>query len=375
MKLALIQPYYSLDMKDAEGLLQWELDALDSLDESYDLVVLPENADIPALAKTDADRAYCYEHFTGKLLSKCAETAKRCGAMVFVNARSEGKGGLLRNTTWAFDRTGTLRGQYLKRHLTPRETKYLDTSYADEFAPPPIVEMDGLRFGFLTCYDFYFYEAFAALARQNPDIIIGCSHQRSDTKTALEMFSQCCAYNTGAYVARASVSMGQDSKLGGCSMLVAPTGQVLCNTESRIGVLTAEFDPREKYRKPGGFGNPEMLHKEYIEQGRRPWQYRPGGAGTVLPDALMPYPRVCAHRGFNTVAPENSLPAYGAAVALGAQEIELDLRETADGDVEFYQAMGLSLTFDHRVVDGAPAAKFLKVLAERLENIEFLMAM
>ena len=60
---------------------------------------------------------------------------------------------------------------------------------------------------------------------------------------------------------------------------------------------------------------------------------------------------------------------------LGVCGLMLRPRETADGEVEFYQAMGLSLTFDHRVVDGAPAAKFLKVLAERLENIEFLLAM
>ena len=52
---------------------------------------------------------------------------------------------------------------------------------------------------------------------------------------------------------------------------------------------------------------------------------------TCPSDAEMPYPRVCAHRGFNTVAPENSLPAWGAAVALGAEEIEFDLWETADG--------------------------------------------
>ena len=43
------------------------------------------------------------------------------------------------------------------------------------------------------------------------------------------------------------------------------------------------------------------------------------------------YPRVCAHRGFKTVAPENSLPAFAAAVALGAPEIEMDIRFTADG--------------------------------------------
>ena len=48
-------------------------------------------------------------------------------------------------------------------------------------------------------------------------------------------------------------------------------------------------------------------------------------------DAEMPYPRICAHRGFNTIAPENSMPAWGAAIALGADEIEFDLWETADG--------------------------------------------
>lgn len=53
----------------------------------------------------------------------------------------------------------------------------------------------------------------------------------------------------------------------------------------------------------------------------------------VLPDSVMPYPRVCAHRGFNTVAPENSMPAFGAAIALGAEEVEFDLWETADGKI------------------------------------------
>ena len=50
----------------------------------------------------------------------------------------------------------------------------------------------------------------------------------------------------------------------------------------------------------------------------------------VLTDRLMPYPRVCAHRGFNTVAPENSMPAFGAAVAMGAEEIEFDLWPSRD---------------------------------------------
>ncbi len=47
-------------------------------------------------------------------------------------------------------------------------------------------------------------------------------------------------------------------------------------------------------------------------------------------------------------------------------------RVRADGSV--YPAMGLSLTFDHRALDGAPAAKFLKELCTSLENFELLLA-
>lgn len=38
-----------------------------------------------------------------------------------------------------------------------------------------------------------------------------------------------------------------------------------------------------------------------------------------------------------------------------------------------YPAMGLSLTFDHRAVDGAPAARFLKDLCAALETFELLL--
>jgi len=47
-------------------------------------------------------------------------------------------------------------------------------------------------------------------------------------------------------------------------------------------------------------------------------------------------------------------------------------RLKADGSV--YSAMGLSLTFDHRAIDGAPAARFLKDLATALENFDILLA-
>jgi pyruvate dehydrogenase E2 component (dihydrolipoamide acetyltransferase) len=43
------------------------------------------------------------------------------------------------------------------------------------------------------------------------------------------------------------------------------------------------------------------------------------------------------------------------------------------GGMATYPSMGLSLTIDHRVVDGAPAARFLRDLCSNLENFELLL--
>jgi pyruvate dehydrogenase E2 component (dihydrolipoamide acetyltransferase) len=42
------------------------------------------------------------------------------------------------------------------------------------------------------------------------------------------------------------------------------------------------------------------------------------------------------------------------------------------GKIEVAPIMKLSLSFDHRVVDGAPAARFLQLLKSKLETLSFL---
>ncbi|MBQ7968378.1 MAG: 2-oxo acid dehydrogenase subunit E2 [Clostridia bacterium] len=58
---------------------------------------------------------------------------------------------------------------------------------------------------------------------------------------------------------------------------------------------------------------------------------------------------------------------------LGVCNITRRVKQVNGQDV-FYDAMGLSLTFDHRALDGAPAARFLKELCTNLENFNLLMA-
>ena len=195
MKVCIIQPAYSTDYDKSELYFNEQLKLIDRCDDSMDLIVLPEACDIPCLAgcKENADRASA--KFLEPLLQKVSETARRCNAMVFVSARSNEPTGS-RNTTYAFDRKGEIVGKYFKQHLTPGEVNKtkLDSDYSFEWSEPTVIEMEGLRFGFLTCYDFYFYEMFANMARQNLDIVIGCSHQRSDTHLALQIMSQNLAY-------------------------------------------------------------------------------------------------------------------------------------------------------------------------------------
>ena len=151
----------------------------------------------------------------------------------------------------------------------------MDSDYTMEYSEPYILELEGIRFGFMTCYDFYFYEAFANIARNHVDVIIGCSLQRSDSHHAIETMCRFLAYNTNSYVIRSSVSFSEESEICGASMIVSPEGKVLANMKGRFGLESIEFDPKQKYYKAAGFGNPPASHYEYIEYGRKPWQYRP----------------------------------------------------------------------------------------------------
>lgn len=334
MKTCVLQPPYAPTAAGVESSFQWLLDNLAQCDESLDLIVLPEFSDVPARTATAAEYHAAVSNNNARLLAACAATAKRCHAVLFVNAIHETPAGI-RNTTYAYDRTGACVGHYYKRHVTAGEHRTLgfDVSYTREWSKPYMLEIEGVRYAFLTCYDFYFFESFSNLARFKPDIVIGCSLQRSDRLDALEFINAFCAYNTAAYLVRASVSMGLDSKVGGSSMIVEPTGRILGNMQSRVGALTVTFDPQKKYLKPAGFGNPPNTHPAYCEIGRRPWQYRPAGSAIATWFAEAAPKRLCAHRGFSTVAPENSLAAFGSAVALGASEIEFDLWWTKDGEI------------------------------------------
>ena len=74
--------------------------------------------------------------------------------------------------------------------------------------------------------------------------------------------------------------------------------------------------------------------------------------------------------GIESFTPVINPPQTGI---LGVCGITTRVREV-NGQIEAYPAMGLSLTYDHRALDGSPASRFLKDLKYNLENFTLLLA-
>ena len=96
-------------------------------------------------------------------------------------------------------------------------------------------------------------------------------------------------------------------------------------------------------------------------------------SGTISPDKLKGGSFTITNLGslgIESFTPVINPPQTGI---LGVDTITRRIKEVNGEDVT-YPAMGLSLTFDHRALDGAPAAKFLKELCAALENFDILLA-
>lgn len=94
--------------------------------------------------------------------------------------------------------------------------------------------------------------------------------------------------------------------------------------------------------------------------------------GTINPDLLTGATFTITNLG--TFGVESFTPVINPPQTgiLGVNTIITRVKEE-NGVVSTYPAMGLSLTFDHGALDGAPAAKFLQALVQALENFSILL--
>lgn len=96
-------------------------------------------------------------------------------------------------------------------------------------------------------------------------------------------------------------------------------------------------------------------------------------SGAATPDLLQGASFTISNLGsfgIESFTPVINTPQTGI---LGVDTITTRVREV-NGEIKTYPAMGLSLTYDHRAVDGAPASRFLKDLKFNLENFSILLS-
>jgi glycerophosphoryl diester phosphodiesterase len=74
-------------------------------------------------------------------------------------------------------------------------------------------------------------------------------------------------------------------------------------------------------------------------------------------------PYIFAHRGARRAAPENTLPAFAAALAMGADGIELDVHLSADGQLVVIHDFNVNKTTDGR----GPVAQMTAAELQRLD--------
>lgn len=96
-------------------------------------------------------------------------------------------------------------------------------------------------------------------------------------------------------------------------------------------------------------------------------------SGSISPDLLTGGSFTVSNLGSMGVEMFTPVINPPQTAILGVCTITQKVRE-ADGKLEIYPSMGLSLTYDHRVVDGAPAARFTKELCKNLEKFMVMLA-
>ena len=96
--------------------------------------------------------------------------------------------------------------------------------------------------------------------------------------------------------------------------------------------------------------------------------------GTLLPDEMSGGTFTVSNLGAFGVESFTPVINPPEVAILGVDNIIQRPRMSQQGNIELYPAMGISLTYDHRAVDGAPASRFAMEICRTLENFVLLLA-
>lgn len=110
---------------------------------------------------------------------------------------------------------------------------------------PPVIEVEGLRFGVLICYDLRFPEAARVCALEGADLIALPTNWPVGVEFHPELFAPARANENHCYVLAADrVGTERGTTFMGRSLLVDYDGKVLAEAGREAELLTGEIDPQ-----------------------------------------------------------------------------------------------------------------------------------
>ena len=262
LEITVVQPLYNVGENPDEKIASFLLCELEKAPNGG-LIVLPEYSNAGGISKKEEELAAMPR--ATKMLERAGELAKKKAAFVAINVL-ESRNEKIKNSTYLFNRSGEIAFIYDKQHLPPSEIALGVEAGNGSGKCACVCELEGIKFAFMTCYDVYFNEQIEFIARHKPDIIIVPGYQRGERKDIIRAQAKLTAFRCNAYLARASFSMG-DTEKGGCSMLVAPDGNIIFDMDNAVGSTTARIDPFWKYMRTAGFGGETVRNDDFISSG------------------------------------------------------------------------------------------------------------
>jgi deaminated glutathione amidase len=205
-----------------------------------DLVVLPEYA---SAFDPDGVGISHAEPLDGPFVTHLRARAAETGVAVIAGVTLPGTDERAVNAVVAVDGAGALAGVYRKVHLYDafgqRESDRLEPGPAD--APPLVLEVAGLRFGVMTCYDLRFPESARRLVDAGAEVLVVPAAWADGDLKAMHWRTLAVARaieNTAAVVAVGMAGRG----VVGRSLVVGPDGNVGLELDEKPAVRTVDID-------------------------------------------------------------------------------------------------------------------------------------
>ena len=265
MKITVTQPSYFIGEKPDEKIANFLMGELEKAEENS-LILLPEYSNAGGISEPESEKAAMPR--AKSMLKTASAVAKEKSAYVAINVLEE-RNSKIKNSTYLFNKNGDIAFIYDKIHLPPSEVS-LGVERGDGAC---VCDLDGIRFGFLTCYDVYFNEQIEYLAAKKPDIILIPGYQRGEATDIIRAQTKMIAFRCNCFVAKSSCSMESDEK-GGCSMIVAPNGKILKDLGKDVGSISADVEPKWKFMRTAGFGGDMIRNDDFINQGLCPEAFK-----------------------------------------------------------------------------------------------------